>query len=106
MVLCVRDFSGGLVAKILHSQYRGSGSIPGQGTRSRMLQQRLKILHGPTKIQHSQKIKIFFKKLKKKQVCTVKSTLPGAENNSGYCKEKSNHKATKNLQEAGELDKI
>ena len=66
MVLCVRDFSGGLVAKILHSQYRGSGSIPGQGTRSRMLQQRLKILHGPTKIQHSQKIKIFFKKLKKK----------------------------------------
>ena len=54
------------MAKILHSQYRGSGSIPGQGTRSRMLQQRLKILHGPTKIQHSQKIKIFFKKLKKK----------------------------------------
>ena len=58
MDLCVRDFPGGLAAKTLHSQYRGSGSIPGQGTRSRMLQQRLTILHGPTKIQQSQKIKI------------------------------------------------
>ena len=30
------DFPGGPVAKTLHSQYRGLGSIPGQGTRSHM----------------------------------------------------------------------
>ena len=69
------------MAKILHSQYRGSGSIPGQGTRSRMLQQRLKILHGPTKIQHSQKIKIFFKKLKKK--------TRSVQSNLGYQEQKT-----------------
>ena len=32
------DFPGGPVVKTLHSQCRGLGSIPGQGTRSRMPQ--------------------------------------------------------------------
>ena len=31
----LRDFPGGPVGKTLHSQCRGPGSIPGQGTRSR-----------------------------------------------------------------------
>ena len=35
-----RDFSGGPVVKTLHFQCRGPGSIPGQGTRSCMLQLR------------------------------------------------------------------
>ena len=34
----LRDFPGGQVVENLHSQCRGSSSIPGQGSRSRMLQ--------------------------------------------------------------------
>ena len=34
------DFLGGPVARTLHSQWRGLGLIPGQGTRSPMLQLR------------------------------------------------------------------
>ena len=45
---------GGLVANILHSQCRGPGSIPGQGTRSCMLQQRWKTLCAMAKTQWSQ----------------------------------------------------
>ena len=36
---CFRDFSGGPVSKTPCSQYRGPGSIPGQGTGSHMPQQ-------------------------------------------------------------------
>ena len=64
----MRDFPGGPIAKTLSSQCRGSGSIPGQGTRlhmpqlrvhmlhlkSYLLQLRLKILQAPTKTQYSQ----------------------------------------------------
>ena len=46
------DSPGGPVAKILCSQCRGPGSIPGQGTRSHVPQ--LKILHATTKTWHSQ----------------------------------------------------
>ena len=35
-----RDFSGSPVARTPHSQFRGPGSIPGQGTRSHMPQLR------------------------------------------------------------------
>ena len=50
------DFSGGPVAKTPPSQLRGPGSIPGQETRSHMLQLRvrmpqLKIPHAATKIE-------------------------------------------------------
>ena len=53
------DFLGGPMAKILHSQCRGPGSIPGRGTRFHMPQRRghrqqLKILHASTKTRHSQ----------------------------------------------------
>ena len=44
-----RDFPGGPVAKLHAANAGGLGSIPGQGTRSRMLQLRIptmKILHG------------------------------------------------------------
>ena len=41
--LDLRDFPGGLAAKTLKSQYRGLGSIPGQGTRYHMPQLRWKI---------------------------------------------------------------
>ena len=34
------DFPGDLVARTLFSQHRGPGLIPGQGTRSHMLQPR------------------------------------------------------------------
>ena len=40
------------------------GSIPGQGTRSHMQQQRSKILHASTKTQHSQINKMFLKNFK------------------------------------------
>ena len=55
------------MAKTWHSQYRGLGSIPGQGTRSHMLELRvqmptLKILYATTKARHSQIYKYFFKK--------------------------------------------
>ena len=39
-----RDFSSGPVAKILHSQCRGPGFNPSQGTRSHMLQLRVCML--------------------------------------------------------------
>ena len=35
----IRDFAGGSLAKTPHSQCRGPGLNPGQGTRSHMLQQ-------------------------------------------------------------------
>ena len=38
------DFPGGPVAKTLHSQCRGLGSVPGQGTRSHMPQLRIHTL--------------------------------------------------------------
>ena len=40
-----RDFPGGPVAKTLHSQFRGWGSIPGQGTRSHMPQLKVPTCH-------------------------------------------------------------
>ena len=51
-------FPGGPVAKTLHSQCRGLGSVPGQGTRSHVLQLRIhtlqqKILCGLTKTEDS-----------------------------------------------------
>ena len=57
------DFPGGPVAKTLHSQCRGPGSIPDQGTRSHMLQLRssmpqLKILRATTKRSHMLQLKI------------------------------------------------
>ena len=43
--LCMnRDFPGGPVSKTPHSQCRGPGSIPGQGTRSHMPQTRSQVL--------------------------------------------------------------
>ena len=42
-----RDFPGGPVTKSLHSNAGGPDSVPGQRTRSHMLQ--LKILHAATK---------------------------------------------------------
>ena len=36
-----RDFPGGAVAKTLHSQHRGPGFEPGQGTGSRTLQPKM-----------------------------------------------------------------
>ena len=56
---CWGDFSGGPVAKILYSNVEAPGLIPGQGTRSHMLQLRvhmvlLKILHAATKTGYSQ----------------------------------------------------
>ena len=48
----VAAFSAGPEAKILSSQHRGPGSIPGQGTGSHMLQ--LKTLPATTKTQWSQ----------------------------------------------------
>ena len=55
------------MAKTWHSQYRGLGSIPVQGTRSHMPELRvqmpkLKILYATTKTRHSQINKFFFKK--------------------------------------------
>ena len=58
----IRDFPGGPVAKTPPSQLRGPGSIPGQGTRSHMLQGKLKIPSAATKTWSSQ---IKFKKKKK-----------------------------------------
>ena len=46
------DSPGDPVAKTLCSQCRGTGSIPGRGARSHMLQ--LKILHTAMKTQNSQ----------------------------------------------------
>ena len=51
------DFPSGPMAKTLHSQCSRLGSIPGQGTRSHMLQ--LKILHSTTKTRSSQMNKYF-----------------------------------------------
>ena len=53
------------MAKTWHSQYRGLGSIPGQGTRSHMPELRvqmpkLKILYATTKTMHSPINKYFF----------------------------------------------
>ena len=45
------ELPGGPVAKTLHSQCRGSCSIPGRGTRSRMLT--LKVLHAAVKTRYS-----------------------------------------------------
>ena len=58
-----RDFPRGAVAKAVCSQRTGPGSIPGQGTRSHMLQLRvcmpqLKIPHAATKDPHTQQMKI------------------------------------------------
>ena len=39
------DFPGGPVAKTPWSQYRGSGSISGQGSRSHMLQLRVPVVY-------------------------------------------------------------
>ena len=44
-----KDFLGGLVAKLCAPNAEGQGSIPGQGTRSHMLQ--LKISHVTTKME-------------------------------------------------------
>ena len=46
-ILANWDFPGGAVAKTLCSQSRGLGLIPGEGTRSHMLQ--LRILSATTK---------------------------------------------------------
>ena len=46
------DSPGGPEAKTLCSQFRGPGSIPGQGTRSH--RPKLKILHATTRTWHSQ----------------------------------------------------
>ena len=55
-----QDLPGGPVAKTLHSQCRGLGSIPRQGTRSHMLQP--KIPHAETKTQCSQMNKLILLK--------------------------------------------
>ena len=47
------DFPGGPVIKTLSVQCRGLGSLPGQGTRSRML--KLKILHATPKLLYAAK---------------------------------------------------
>ena len=51
-----QDLPGGPGTKTPHSQCRGQGSIPRQGTRSHMLQP--KILHAKTKTQCSQMNKL------------------------------------------------
>ena len=63
--LDLRDFPGGLAAKTLKSQYRGLGSIPGQGTRYHMPQLRWKIQVAQLKTWCSQR-NIFKKKTKTK----------------------------------------
>ena len=62
MLIMARDVPGGPVVKTLHSQGRGPGSIPGQGTRSHMPQLRPSI---------AQEIKINFFLKKERGVWTV-----------------------------------
>ena len=85
-------FPGGPVAKTPHSQCRGLGSIPGQGTRSQVPQLRvhmppLNILSTITKTQHSQICKNNWKKVAVEignQILNTlypqpQSSLPGAQ---------------------------
>ena len=81
----LKDFPGGPVAKTLHSQSRGLSSIPGQGTRSHMLQllvrvhmPQLKILHIATKTQ-SRQINTYIKKKKKEMLLRTSSELMSCE---------------------------
>ena len=65
-----KDFAGSPVVKTLHSQSRGLGLVPDQGTRSHILQLRaMKIPHATAKNQLSQMKK---KKEKKRNavMCT------------------------------------
>ena len=66
------DFPGGPVAETPCCRCRESGSIPGEGARSHMLQ--LKILHITAKTQCSQINKYILSKKKKKNQITRNST--------------------------------